>query len=133
MLLTPTYHAYRMYIPFQDATSLPAVVSNDQPYTSGTTSVPGVSVSAARAKDGKLYVALVNTNPRQATSVDLNVPGQAIGSVAGQVLTADAMDAHNTFDNKAAVKPVPYSAKANGGKMTVALPAKSVMVVAVEG
>ena len=133
MLLTPTYHAYKMYIPFQDATSLPAVVANDERYTLGATSVPGVSVSAARAKDGKLYVALVNTNPRKATNVDLNVAGQAINAVSGQVLTADAMDAHNTFENKQAVKPAPYSAKASGGKMTVTLPAKSVMVVAVEG
>ncbi|MBD8531062.1 MULTISPECIES: alpha-N-arabinofuranosidase [unclassified Massilia] len=133
MLLTPTYHAYKMYIPFQDATSLPAVVANDAGYTLGATSVPGVSVSAARAKDGKLYVALVNTNPRKATDVDLNVAGQAVNAVSGQVLTADAMDAHNTFDNKQAVKPAPYSAKASGGKMTVTLPAKSVMVVAVEG
>ena len=83
--------------------------------------------------DGKLYVALVNTNPRKATNVDLTVPGQAISGVSGQVLTADAMDAHNTFENKQAVKPAPYSARAAGGKMSVSLPARSVMVVAVEG
>ena len=82
---------------------------------------------------GKTYVALVNTNPHDATDVVLNVAGQNVGAVRGQLLTADAMDAHNTFEHKDAVKPVPFSANANGGKLTIKVPAKSVLVVAVEG
>ncbi|TFW34649.1 alpha-N-arabinofuranosidase [Massilia horti] len=133
MLLTPTYHAYKMYVPFQDATSLPVNVANDTPYTFGSSSIPGISASAARGKDGKLYVALVNTNPRQATDVTLNVTGQNVSSVQGQVLTADAMDAHNTFQQTQAVKPAPFSARAADGKLTVRVPAKAVVVVSVAG
>jgi alpha-N-arabinofuranosidase len=133
MLLTPTYHAYKMYVPFQDATSLPVAVNNDTPYSLGSTSIPGISASAARAKDGKLYVALVNTNPKQATDVTLNVTGQAAQSVQGQVLTAEAMDAHNTFQNAQAIKPALFSGKAVDGKLTVKVPAKAVMVVSVAG
>jgi alpha-N-arabinofuranosidase len=131
MLLTPTYHAYRMYVPFQDATSLPVAVNNDTPYTVGSTSIPGISASAARGKDGKLYVALVNTNPRQATDVTLNVAGQDARSVEGQVLTAETMDAHNTFKDAQAIKPAPFSARAANGKLTVKVPAKAVVVVSV--
>jgi alpha-N-arabinofuranosidase len=133
MLLTPTYYAYKMYVPFQDATSLPVAVDNDTPYTVGSSSIPGISASAARGKDGKLYVALVNTNPRQATDVTLNVAGQDAQSVEGQVLTAEAMDAHNTFQNAGAIKPAPFSAKAANGKLTVKVPAKAVVVVSVAG
>jgi alpha-L-arabinofuranosidase len=61
------------------------------------------------------------------------VAGQSVNAVRGQVLTADAMDAHNTFERKDAVKPAPFSAAAAGGKLTIKVPAKSVMVVAVEG
>ncbi len=43
------------------------------------------------------------------------------------------MDAHNTFKNPQAVKPAPLSVKAAGGKLTVNVPAKSVVVVALEG
>jgi alpha-N-arabinofuranosidase len=75
----------------------------------------------------------VNTNPHEATDVVLNVAGQTVGAVRGQVLTADAMDARNTFEHKDAVKPAPYSASASGGKLTVHVPAKAVMVLAVEG
>ena len=63
----------------------------------------------------------------------LNVAGQNVQSVRGEVLTAEAMDAHNTFENKQAVKPAPFSASAAGGKLTIKVPATAVMVVAVEG
>lgn len=133
MLLTPTYYAFQMYVPFQGATSLPVALSNNATYAVNGRGVPGISASAARGKDGKTYVALVNTNPRDASDVVLNVAGQSVTGVRGQVLTADAMDAHNTFERKDAVKPAPFSAAAAGGKLTIKVPAKSVMVVAVEG
>jgi len=132
MLLTPTYHAYKMYIPFQDATSLPVAVDNDVAYSSNGKGVPGISATAARAKDGKVYIALVNTHPTRASDVTLNVAGLTVGGVAGQVLTADAMDAHNTFEKPQAIKPAPFSARAQDGKLTIKVPAKAVMVFAVE-
>jgi alpha-N-arabinofuranosidase len=132
MLLTPTYHAYKMYIPFQDATSLPVAVDNDVAYSSNGKGVPGISATAARAKDGKVYIALVNTHPTRASDVTLNVAGLTVGGVAGQVLTADAMDAHNTFEQPQAIKPAPFSARAQDGKLTIKVPAKAVMVFAVE-
>src|SRR5205823_12127263 len=33
MVLTPTYHAFKMYVPFQDATSLPVTLANNPQYT----------------------------------------------------------------------------------------------------
>ncbi|MFB9240927.1 alpha-N-arabinofuranosidase [Massilia antarctica] len=133
MLLTPTYHAFHMYVPFQDATSLPVTVADDKAYTLGDTTIPGISASAARAKDGKLYLSLVNTNPGQPADVVVNVAGKQLAGANGQVLTATAMDAHNTFQNPQAIKPAPFSAKASGGKLTVTVPAKAVVVVALEG
>ena len=85
-----------------------------------------------KAKDGKVYVALVNTHPTRASDVALNVAGLNVGSVSGQVLTAEKMDAHNTFEQPQAVKPAPFSAKAADGKLTIKVPAKAVMVFAVQ-
>jgi alpha-N-arabinofuranosidase len=50
----------------------------------------------------------------------------------GSVLTAAAMDAHNTFASPKAVVPTPIQARVHKGKLVVKLPAKSVAVVAVE-
>lgn len=132
MILTPTYHVFKMYVPFQDATSLPLELKDVPKYTLGKASVPAVSATAARAKDGKIYLALVNANPHSAETVDINLAGVKINSVSGQVLTAKAMDAHNTFAAPTAIQPEAYSAKATNGKLSLALPAKSVVVVAVE-
>lgn len=132
MLLTPTYHAYHMYVPFQGATTLPVKLENNTPYTLGQTSVPGISASAARAKDGKTYLSLVNTNPGKAADVIINVSGKQVTGLTGRVLTAPKMDAHNTFGNKDAVKPAPLTARGANGQVTISVPAKSVIVVAVE-
>jgi alpha-N-arabinofuranosidase len=132
MILTPTYHAFHMYRPFQDAASLPVAIQNNPAYRLGGMQVPGISASAARGKDGKLYVALVNANPGKATEVSLQIKGAPAASASGQVLTAERMDAHNTFEAPEAIKPAPFSATAQAGKLSMKLPPKSVVVVSVE-
>ena len=52
LALTPTYHAFRMYVPFQDATSLPLQLTTPE-FTLDGTSIPAINASAARGKDGK--------------------------------------------------------------------------------
>ncbi len=133
LVLAPTYHAFKLYIPFQDATSLPATVENNPLYQVGKTEMPMLSVTAGRAKDGKLYVGLVNANATQAAELDLQVGAAAPKTVKGQVLTAGAMDAQNELGKAAQVVPQPFEAKATDGKLTIKLPAKSIVVVAVEG
>jgi alpha-L-arabinofuranosidase len=132
MVLTPTYYTFQMYVPFQDARSLPLAIKDNTRYTLGATTIPGVSASAARAKDGKLYLALVNTDPHQAVDVAVDVAGTKVKGAAGKVLTSSAMDAHNTFQNPQAIKPAPFSARAAGGKLSIEVPAKAVMVLALE-
>jgi alpha-N-arabinofuranosidase len=132
MVMTPTYHVFEMYIPFQDATSVPADVSAP-PYRLGDVSVPSVHVSAARARDGGLVVALVNLDPRRAAQVNAQIEGPHGGRVSGRVLTAREMDARNTFAAPEAVRPALFSAAhLEGGRLNVSLPAKSVVVLRVE-
>jgi alpha-L-arabinofuranosidase len=124
MVLTPTYHVYDMYQPFMGATPYPANVSGPA-YRPG---VPMVDVSAARSKDGKLVLALVNTDPRNAAHVVTNL----MGTAHGRILTGPAMDTHNTFDAPNTIHPTVFSATSDGGKLAVDLPAKSVAVLAVD-
>jgi alpha-L-arabinofuranosidase len=132
MVLTPTYYTFQMYVPFQDARSLPLAIKDNTSYTLGATTIPGVSASAARARDGKVYLALVNTDPHHAVDVAVEVAGTKVKGAAGKVLTSAAMDAHNTFQNPQAIKPAAFGARAAGGKLSVKVPAKAVMVVALE-
>ncbi len=132
MVLTPTYHVFKMYIPFQDAVSLPVDVKNVPQYEFDKKTIPAISVSAAKAKDGKVYLAIANTNPHKAETLNVNVKGITAKKAIGQVLTSDKMDTHNTFANPNAIAPKAYSATAKGGKLALDIPAKSVIVVALE-
>jgi alpha-N-arabinofuranosidase len=51
-------------------------------------------------------------------------------AVTGRILTAPAINSHNTFDTPNAVKPEAFSgATVQGGNLVVTLPAKSVVVL----
>ncbi len=130
-ILTPTYYAFKMYVPFQDATALPVRVEGNRSYSVGGAAIATLSASAARAKDGKLYLALVNTNPHAMLDVVVAVTGAKAGSAEGSVLTAAAMDAHNTAADPRAVAPAPFHATLDDGALHATLPAKSIVVLAI--
>lgn len=132
MVKTPTYWAFYMYRPFQNATSLPVDIRTGT-YTYGDFSVPQVSASAARTKEGAIVVGLANLDPHNPAHVTAALDGVQAARVTGQVLTGDAMDAHNTFDHPNLVHPVAFTgATLSGGKLDVTLPAKSVVVLTVQ-
>ena len=61
----------------------------------------------------------------------MKLAGLAPKAVAGRVLTATAMDAHNTFEAPNAVQPAAFGgASVRGDTLEVKLPAKSVVVLA---
>jgi alpha-N-arabinofuranosidase len=63
--------------------------------------------------------------------VEARVEGPALRSVSGRVLTAAAMDAHNTFAAPDRVQPAAFTgASLQGPVLKVALPPRSVVVLA---
>lgn len=126
---TPTYHAFEMYKLFKDASFIPTAFDEMPEYTLGETSVPMVSASAARTADGGLVLALVNLDPADSVEIETLIQGFEAASATGRTLTADAMDAHNTFDEPENVKPAEIDVELDGGTMKIELPAKSVTVI----
>ncbi|MGU3317432.1 alpha-N-arabinofuranosidase [Sphingomonas sp. M6A6_1c] len=124
MVLTPTYHVFDMYQPFMDATPFPALVAGPV-YKEGDVSMPMIDASAARGKDGKLYLALVNSSPDRLVHLRTNLPGSA----RGRILTAPHIDSHNSFDAPDTVRPMPFASAMNTKALTFELPAKSIAVV----
>jgi alpha-N-arabinofuranosidase len=127
MLLTPTYHVFDMYRPFQGATPYPARIEGPR-YRFGDHDLPMIDASAARGADGRLYLALVNLHPNRAARVTTGLSGTA----RGRILTGPAMDTHNTFDAPDTIQPATFAASSEGGRIAFDLPARSVAVVAVE-
>ena len=131
MLRTPTYYVYRMYAPLQDARLIP-IDFDAGTYTYGRLTLPRVDAIAARAKDGQIWLALTNLDPNQAVEIATALPGATATSAVGETLSADRVDAINTFDKPEAVAPRPVHIQANGGKLVLRLPPKSVTVVRLE-
>ena len=130
LVLTPTYHVFKMYVPFQDAMFVP-IRFEAGTYTQGNITLPRIDAIAARDKNGKLWLAVTNVDPNREVEIDLKTLGISAGSFSGETLVAPKVDSINTFDRPNTVVPKPISAKAQNGKLVMNLEPISVTVVSV--
>jgi alpha-N-arabinofuranosidase len=129
LVLTPTYHVFRMYRVHQGATMIPIDLSAPE-YKLGDATVPSVSASASRDGEGRLHVSLVNLDPNRPAEISATLAGAGIKTVTGEVLTSAAMNAMNTFDQPNTVKPVPFKQyKLESSRLLLSIPPKSVVVL----
>jgi alpha-L-arabinofuranosidase len=128
MVLTPTYHVFEMYRVHRGATLIPVRLEAPE-YRLGEASLPMLDASASRDGAGRTHLSVVNLDPVRPASVLLR--GMS-GDVTGRVLTADRMNAHNTFENSDVLKPQPFCGASREGDVTrLELPPKSVVVAGV--
>ncbi|MBB5803555.1 alpha-N-arabinofuranosidase [Saccharothrix ecbatanensis] len=131
LVLTPTYHVFRMNKGHQDAASLRV----DTPAGIPTREVDGkplptVSVSASR-KNGRLLVSLSNLDAGAGRDVEIDLRGGTVGDIEATILTADTLQAHNTPEALEAVAPRAHEGvKFEGTTLRVHLPAHSFVTVA---
>ena len=132
-ILTPTYHVFDLYQVHQDATLLDATVENGASYTLNGESLPQLSVSASKNNAGVVHVSLCNLDSRTAAAVTLDLSSQAtITGVSGRIVTADTMQAHNTFAQPEVVTTAALQTLShNGQQVQVQLPPMAVAVVAI--
>jgi alpha-N-arabinofuranosidase len=130
MVLTPTYHVFKMYVPFQDATFVP-VKFDAGVYKNGDISLPRIDAIAAKDKSGALLLEITNLDPNQPVEIQANLTGINAQSVSGETLTAPAVDSVNTFDAPKTVTPKPIAATVQGGILTLKLEPKSMTVISV--
>ena len=88
MLLTPTYHVFKMYVPFQDATFVPVTLRRAAPTPTAACTLPRVDAIAARDRAGKLWLAVTNLDPNRPVTVEATLAGVTPRAAAGQTLTA---------------------------------------------
>jgi alpha-N-arabinofuranosidase len=128
MVLTPTYYVFKMYSVHQDAALIPVNLETEK-YELNGISVPAVSASAS-IKDGVVSVTLCNLNPNKAANVDLTITGQHFTTSEGQIVTAKNMNDFNDFGQEEKVTLKTFEVKKpKDGKLTIGLPAKSVVLV----
>ena len=130
MVLTPTYHAFRMYVPFQDATFVPVAFDGGR-YTHGSISLPRVDAIAARDASGTLWLSFTNVDPARPADIAATLTGITPRSASGETLTGSAVDSVNTFEAPTTVVPKPVRVTLEGHRLSLTLAPKSVTVVGV--
>jgi alpha-N-arabinofuranosidase len=129
MVLTPTYHVFRMFKVHQGAQLLNIDIRSED-YAFGDKKIPAISASASIDKAGKIHISLANLNPHKDIIVTCPIVGDSYVKVTGEVLTASEMNAFNSFEKPETVKPVSFNGcKLNGGILTVTMPSKSVVIL----
>ncbi|TKC10473.1 alpha-N-arabinofuranosidase [Pedobacter polaris] len=129
VILTPTYHIFDLYKVHQDAKYLPIdFVSPD--YTSGDKKIPALNVSASQDETGAIHISLVNLDPNKKITLNTVLEGLNWKNVTGQILTSAKITDVNSFDNPNKIHIVKFNgAKKSGNKLSVELPAQSVVVL----
>ena len=128
MLLTPTYHVFDLYKVHQDAKLIPVQFQSPD-YVNGDQKLPALNVSASRDSTGAVHISLVNIDANKPISIQTTIEGNWKSATA-KILTSDKVNDYNSFDqpNKVTIKPF-NGVKLQGGKLSIDLPAKSVVVV----
>ena len=146
MVLTPTYHVFQMYIPFQEATYLPLDLRCDELEVQhdwrksieekGRRTLPLVSASAAKTQEGSIVLSLVNVSLDKAQELTLDLDGFKATkktAVSGRILTSKAVGDYNDFEHPSRVQPADFKDANFGkdGKLNVKLPAHSIVVLTI--
>ncbi|MFA7140556.1 MAG: alpha-N-arabinofuranosidase [Proteiniphilum sp.] len=134
MVLTPTYHVFRMYKVHQDATYLPFDLICDKKMVEENRVVPMISATASRDKNGVIHLSLSNVDADNSREITVELPGLKGKKVSGEILTAANLTDHNTFEKPNTVKPTVFDGAkiAGDGALTVNLPAKSIVTLEIK-
>ncbi|MBE6062986.1 MAG: alpha-N-arabinofuranosidase [Clostridium butyricum] len=131
MILTPTYHVFNMYKNHQEATLVDSFVETENIGIEDNM-VPNLNESASVDSEGRLNITLNNLSLTDSYDIEGVIVDKKINSVKAKILTND-MNAHNTFDNPDAVKPVEFSDfKITDKGLNFKIPACSVISFVVE-
>ncbi len=129
MILTPTYHVMEMYKVHQDATQIPLELFTDN-FEFGQESIPALSASASKDREGKVHLSLVNIDPSERKKVSVALGGIKVSKIEGRVLKSENLRDYNTFEKPETIKPAAYNeARLEEGNIEIDIPAFSVIVL----
>lgn len=130
MVLTPTYHVFNMFKVHQGARYIPSDAECGTIVSCEGKMVSDFNCCVSRDDAGVVHVSMANPRLDRDVAVELDFDGLKPGSVSGQILRADRVQAHNDFDHPTDVAPAPFKgSKASGRKIKLTLPAASVVVL----
>ena len=129
IILTPTYHVMEMYNVHQDAVMIPVSLSNLF-YTEGNDSLPAISISASKDKEGITHISLVNIDPGKTNLVRIQIQGTTLKLGNSRILQSARIQDHNSFDDPDKILPRSFTgATIKNNELNVSMPPASVVVL----
>lgn len=130
MVLTPTYHVFRMYQPFQDATALPLEISCDSIKVRENQTIPTIFSSAAKTKDNSIVVSLANISLDKTQDIDIVSDLSTINNITGEILKCKNISDYNDFEHPQTIAPHVFKdMKIKKNIIKIKIPAKSIVVL----
>ncbi|MND89666.1 Intracellular exo-alpha-L-arabinofuranosidase 2 [compost metagenome] len=106
------------------------ITFNSPLYTFNGETLPALSASASKDKNGLVHISLVNVDAKKEHKIEIDINELGIKNVSGTILTSSKLQDHNTFDNPSKIKPAVYKGfEIKKGKLQITVPAFSVVVL----
>lgn len=129
MVLTPTYHVFKMFAVHQDAQLLETDVERAL-YRNGDEAIPQLNVSSSIDADGKIHITICNLDPDNSAEINLQLEGVNAAKVTGSIITAGQINAKNTFETPDEVTEKVFDkAVIADNAVKAVIPAKSVVLL----
>ena len=131
MILTPSYHVFEMYKVHQDADLLHFDLESEN-YKFEDQEIPALNASASVNEAGEVNITVCNLDPNKEIELDTNLFADKLNlsQVKARVLTADKLNAHNSFENPENLKPQELKAvELADNQLKAKLPAASVTLI----
>ncbi|MGN0587717.1 MAG: alpha-L-arabinofuranosidase C-terminal domain-containing protein, partial [Oscillospiraceae bacterium] len=128
MVLTPTYHVFRMYNGHHGATLLESSCDNVTAGSDGA-EIPAITHSASMDENGNVLITIANCSLENEYELDISLGGFKPSNLSAEILTGD-VHAHNTFDAPEAVKPTAFdNIQLEVGNVRLTIPPCSVFAI----
>ena len=96
MILTPTYHVFKMFSDHQSNTLLGSYITNNQAENGVA---PRLIESASMDENGRIISTVVNTSNTDTVQIKCQIADHSVKNITAEILTGE-INAHNTFENK---------------------------------
>jgi alpha-L-arabinofuranosidase len=132
-ITTPNFHVFEMYSAHQNGKSVRAVfeVPSLAAAESRSTAPPALAGSAS-LHDRRVVLTVVNPSAEQSKEVKIVIRDAKVRSAAGQLLAANDIHAHNTFDQPRAVEARVADTVVRNGQLVHTFPPASVTCLQME-
>ena len=132
MVLTPTYHVFKMYVPFQDATSVP-VTFDAGTYTHGDITLAARGCDRGQRRRGQGLDGGDQRRSQPARRRSRRAwPASRPGRPPARPSPRPGWTASTPSRRPTTVAPKPIAAKVQGGTVTLTVEPKSVTVIAIQ-